>query len=156
MADKTLIISTFENEELADRTVALLKDYGLADHDAIGVLALDEHGALKIDKIGARSTGKGVGVGAVLWILGPVGMTAGLVGGALVGALHHKGLGLDEADRDRIAKELEGGRAAIGVLTESDKVAPIVAQLDSAGGTTETHGASDEALDHAAAQAPDS
>jgi uncharacterized membrane protein len=156
MSDKTLIISVFENEETADRTAALLKDYELADHDAIGVLALDDEGKLKIEKIGARSTGKGVGIGAVLWILGPVGMTAGLAGGAIVGALHRKGLGLDEADRDRLAKDLEGGRAAVGVLTQPDKVAPIVAQLDVAGGVTETHGASDEALDHAAAEAPDS
>jgi len=155
MADKTLIISIFDSEELADRVAARLKDYELVDHDAVGVLALDEHGALKIDKIGARSTGKGVGIGAALWILGPVGMAAGLAGGAVVGALHRKGLGMDEADRDRIAKELQGGRAGIGVLTSVDKVAPIVAQLDVAGGKTETHGASDEALDQAASQAPE-
>ena len=155
MSDKTLIISIFETEELADRTATLIKDYELAGHDAVGILALDEHGALKVDKIGARSTGKGVGVGAVLWILGPVGMTAGLAGGALLGALHHKGLGLDSADRDRIAKELEGGKAAIGVLTDPEKVAPIVAQLNVAGGVTESHNASDEALDHAASEAPE-
>jgi len=81
-------------------------------------------------------------------------MTAGLAGGALIGALHRKGLGLDEAERDRIAKELEGGRAAVGVLTTTDKVPPIVAHLDVAGGTTTTHSASDEALDHAAEEAP--
>jgi len=154
MADKTIIISIFDNEESADRTAALLKDYELADHDAIGILALDDSGKLKIDKIGARSTGKGVGIGAVLWILGPVGMTAGLAGGAILGALHHKGLGLQEADRDRIAKELEGGRAGIGVLTTPDKVEPIVAQLNTAGGTTETYGATDEALEHASLQTP--
>jgi uncharacterized membrane protein len=156
MSDKTLIISVFETEELADRTAMLLKDYELVDHDAVGVLALDDKGNLKIDKIGARSTGKGVGIGAVLWILGPIGMTAGLAGGAIVGALHRKGLGLDEADRDRLAKELEGGHAAVGVLTSTDKVAPIVAQLTTAGGVTETHGASDAALDQAASEAPES
>jgi len=155
MSDKKLIISIFETEELADRTASLITDYELAGHDAVGILALDENGALKVDKIGARSAGKGVGIGAVLWILGPVGMTAGLAGGALLGALHHKGLGLDAADRDRIAKELEGGKAAIGVLTDPDKVAPIVAQLNVAGGVTESHNASDEALDHAASQAPE-
>jgi hypothetical protein len=156
MSDKSLIISVFENEDLADRTAGFLKDYGLVDHDAVGVLALDDQGKLKVEKIGARSTGKGVGIGAVLWILGPVGMTAGLAGGAIVGALHRKGLGLDEADRDRLAKELEGGRAAVGVITDPDKVAPIVAQFDAAGGLTEIHGATDEALNHAAAEAPDS
>jgi uncharacterized membrane protein len=150
MSDKTFILSIFDNEELADRTAKLLKDYGLVDNDAVGVLALDDKGALKIDKIGARNTGKGVGIGAVLWILGPVGMTAGLAGGALIGALHRKGLGLDEPARDRIAKELEGGHAAVGVLTSPEKVGPVVAQLNVAGGTTETHATSDEALDEAA------
>jgi len=152
MSDKTLIISIFDSEETADLVAARLKNYDLIEHDAVGIMALDGGGALKIDKIGARSSGKGVGVGAALWILGPVGMAAGLAGGALVGHLHHKGLGLDEADRDRITKELQGGRAAVGVLTSADKVAPIVAQMDVAGGTTETHATSDEALHQATSQ----
>jgi len=156
MAHKTLIISTFESEELADRTASRLKTYGMVDSDAVGVIALDDEGKLKIEKIGARSSGKGAGVGAVLWLLGPVGLGAGLAGGAIIGALHRKGLGLDEDDRDRIAKELEGGRAAVGVLTSPDKASAIAAQLDTAGGTTEIHGAPDEALDEAATAAPES
>ena len=36
-----------------------LKDSGIADGDAIGILALDSKGQLKQDKVGARSTGKG-------------------------------------------------------------------------------------------------
>ena len=39
---------------------------------------------------------------------------APMIAGAL-GALHHKGLGLHTADRDRIAAELGGGKAAVGV-----------------------------------------
>jgi len=154
MADKTLIISVFETEAQAEHVAAQLKEHDLIEHDAAGILAVDQTGELKVDKIGARSTGLGVGVGAVLWVLGPVGMVAGLGGGAVLGALHHKGLGLDEADRDRLAGQLAGGRAAVGVLTAKVPVDPIVAHFKAAGGVTEIHAASDEALAHVAALAP--
>jgi hypothetical protein len=39
---------------------------GAADYDAIGVLALDANGRLNEQKVGARSTGKGIGVGTAL------------------------------------------------------------------------------------------
>jgi uncharacterized membrane protein len=154
MAHRTLVISVFESEEVADRVAARLKDDMLVEHDAVGVMVLDDDGRLKVDKVGARSTGKGVGIGAVLWLLGPVGMVTGLAGGAILGAMHHQGLGLADNDRDRISKELEGGRAAVGVLTTPEKVAPITAQLDAAGGATETHATTDEALEQATAEPP--
>jgi uncharacterized membrane protein len=91
-------------------------------------------------------------VGAVLWLLGPVGIGAGVVGGGLLGALHHKGLGLDDDDQTRIGKELEGGRAAVGVLTASDDAEAVSDYLTKRGGASETHEAPDEALDHAASQ----
>jgi hypothetical protein len=54
----------------ADSAAASLKGSGLAKHEAIGVLAVDAKGKLKEDKVGARSTKKGAGVGAVLWLCG--------------------------------------------------------------------------------------
>jgi hypothetical protein len=65
-----LTLSLFDSEIAADSAAASLKDSGLAKHEAIGVLALDPKGKLKEDKVGARSTKKGAGVGAVLWLLG--------------------------------------------------------------------------------------
>jgi uncharacterized membrane protein len=152
MAHRMLTLSLFDSEIAADSAAASLKDSGLAKHEAIGVLALDPKGKLKEDKVGARSTKKGAGVGAVLWLLGPVGIGAGVVGGGLLGALHHKGLGLDDDDQARISKELEGGRAAVGVLTASDEAAAVSDYLAKLGGASETHEAPDEALDHAASQ----
>ena len=61
----------------ADAAAASPKDSGLAKHEAIGVLAVDAKGKLKEDKVGARSTKKAAGVGAVLRLLGPVGIGAG-------------------------------------------------------------------------------
>ena len=75
------------------------------------------------------------------------------MGGGLLGALHHKGLGLDEDDQARITKELEGGHAAVGVLTLPDDWSAVSDYLAGQGGTTETYEAPDEAMDHAAKQA---
>ena len=116
MSNKTVVLAIFKDEVSADAAAASLKDSGVAHGDAIGVLVLNEKGELKADKIGKRSWGKGAGIGAVVALCTPVGLAAGLIGGGLLGALHHKNLGLDEADRERIGSELEGGKAAVGVL----------------------------------------
>jgi hypothetical protein len=117
--------------------------------DAIGVLALNEKGELKADKVGKHSWGKGTGIGAVVALVTPVGLAAGLIGGGLLGALHHKNLGLDEADRDRIGGELQGGKAAVGVLTPVSEGTFVAGKLTDLGGTAETHSVSDEAVEEA-------
>ena len=150
MAHKTITIALFDDELAADRAGMSLADGRFITEDAIGVLALDSDGKLKVDKLGARSTKAGVGIGAVLWLLGPVGIGAGLIGGGVLGALHHKGLGLDESDRTRITEELQGGRAAVGVLSAAEDAEAVAAHLKALGGTPETHDAPDDALEHAA------
>ena len=72
-----------------------------------------------------------------------------MVGGSLLGTLHHKGLGLDDNDRDRIAAELRGGKAAVGVLAPAQDAGAVSAELADLGGVPEIHVASDEALQHA-------
>jgi hypothetical protein len=63
MADKQLVLAFFPDEAAADSAADALKDSGIAHGDAIGILALDSHGKLKTDKVGARSTGKGAAIG---------------------------------------------------------------------------------------------
>jgi hypothetical protein len=111
----------------------------VAKGDAIGVLVLNEEGELKADKVGKRSWGKGAGIGAVVALVTPVGLAAGLIGGGLLGALHHKNLGLDEADRERIRSELEGGKAAVGVLAPVSEATVVADKLAELGGTAETY-----------------
>jgi hypothetical protein len=149
MSEKTVVLAIFESEAAADSAVVALKDSGLVPGDAIGVLVLDGDGQLKVDKVGARSTGKGAGMGAVLFLLGPAVAGIGVLGGSLLGALHRKGLGLDDNDRDRIAAELAGGRAAVGVLAPAGVASVVSARLADLGGVPETHAASDEALQQA-------
>ena len=64
----------------------------------------------------------------------------------LAGALHHKGLGLTDSDRERIGKELTNGKAAVGVLTPFNESSMISAKLGELGGASEEHTVSDEAL----------
>jgi hypothetical protein len=149
MSNKTVVLAIFSNEAAADTAAASLKDSGVAKRDAIGVLVLDEKGKIKTEKVGKRSMGKGAGIGVALALVTPVGLGAGLIGGGLLGALHHKNLGLGEADRDRIGRELEGGKAAVGVLAPVSETSVVASKLTDLGGMTEAHEVSDEVLEEA-------
>jgi hypothetical protein len=149
MSNKTVVLAIFSNEAAADTAAESLKDSGVAKRDAIGVLVLDEKGKIKTEKVGKRSLGKGAGIGVALALVTPVGLAAGLIGGGLLGALHHKNLGFDEADRDRIGKELEGGKAAVGVLAPVSETSVVTSKLTDLGGRTEAHEVSDEVLEEA-------
>ena len=149
MSNKTVVVAIFKDEVSADAAAASVKESGVAKGDAIGVLVLNEKGELKADKVGKRSWGKGAGIGAVVALVTPVGLAAGLIGGGLLGGLHHKNLGLDEADRERIRRELEGGKAAVGVLAPVSEAAVVADRLSELGGAAETHAVSDEAVEEA-------
>jgi len=155
MANKTVVLAIFNDEAAADMAADALKKSGVAHHDAIGVLVLDENGKVKTHKVGRRSVGLGIGIGLVLALLTPIGLVVGLVGGGLLGALHHKGLGIDPADRERIGSELQQGKAAVGVLAPVSEANFVADKLTELGGVAETHDVSDEDLDeaHAAATA---
>ena len=149
MADRQLILAVFPDELAADNAAMALKESGIADGDAIGILALDSHGKLKQDKVGARSTGKGAAIGGVLFLLGPAVLGVGVIGGAAAGSLHHKNLGLTDADKARLTVELTAGRAAVGVMAGFDTAPAISDRLTQLGGTPETHELTDEAIEAA-------
>ena len=157
MADKRVVLSMFETEASADAAVVALKNSRVAANDAIGLLVLDDKGKVKTHKVGSHSFFKGAGIGFILGLLGPVGIGLGLgIGmgattGGVLGLLHHKGLGLNESDRERIGAELSKGKAAVGVLAEWDEAAAIESILTDLGGASEVHSASEEALEEAAA-----
>ena len=103
MASKQVTLAIFKDEASADAAAESLKRWDGASDDiklkSIGVLVLNEKGQLKTDKMGRRSTGKGAGIGIILAMLTPVGLAAGIIGGGILGALHHKGIGLTDQDR---------------------------------------------------------
>ena len=153
MSDRQLVLSFFPGELAADNAAVALKDSGIAHGDAIGILALDSGGKLKQDKVGARSTGKGAAIGGALFLLGPAVLGVGVLGGTAAGALHHKNLGLSDADKARLTVDLNSGKAAVGVLAHYDSAPAISDRLTQLGGSSEFHELSDEALEAAAAPA---
>ena len=147
MAHRHLVLAVFADELAADSAAAALKDSGIADGDAIGILALDSDGKLKQDKVGKRSTGKGAAIGGVIGVFSVAFLGPAVVAGAAVGALHHKNLGLSDADKARLTVELSGtGKAAVGVMAPSDTAPAISDRLTQLGGTSESHELTDEAL----------
>jgi hypothetical protein len=149
MSNKMVVLAIFKDEASADLAATSLKDSGVTKGDAVGVLVLNEKGQLKAEKVGKRSWGKGAGIGAVVALVTPVGLAAGLIAGGLLGAIHHKNLGLNQADRERISGELEGGHAAVGVLAPVSEANVVADKLTELGGTAETHAVSDEAVEEA-------
>ncbi len=158
MARNTVVLGFFQSEAEADDAVAQMKEWDKWDDDvklnAIGVMALDDKGKIKTHKLGKRSVGKGAGIGLVLAIIAPPTLLAGVIGGGVLGALHHKGLGIKEADRERIAAHLAGGRAAVGILVKEDQAPAVSARLTELGATTESHPVDEEAEAEAAEAAP--
>jgi len=152
MADpKQVILGIFADEAAADAAVEALKTWDDDNIDikldSIGVLVVDDKGQIKEHKLGRRSGGKGAGIGLVLAVIAPPTLLAGIVGGGVIGHFHHKGLGLNQEDRDRIIGELAGGKAAVGILAPVMDAPPISAKLASLGATPEVHDVSDEALE---------
>jgi uncharacterized membrane protein len=159
MANKHVVLAIFKDEASADVAAESLQNSGVAHGDAIGILVLNEKGEVKTEKVGkhsvdmgadiGRGLAMGAGIGLVLTLITPIGFVVGLVGGGLLGALHHKGLGLDRADRERIGRELEGGKAAVGVLAPTSEASSVADELTRLGGVTEIHAVAEEALEEA-------
>ena len=158
MSDKQMVLGIFADEAAADAAVESLKAWDKASPEitlgAIGVLVVDESGQIKEHKLGQRSTKKAAGIGLVLAVVAPPTLLAGMVGGGVLGHFHHKGLGLTDADRTRIAGELADGKAAVGALVAPDEAGAVSAKLTELGGAPEVHDVTDEALEAVAAAAP--
>ncbi len=158
MADKQVIIGTFGDEAAADAAVESLKawDQGteVVTLSAIGVLVLGEDGQVKEHKLGARSGKKGAGIGLVLAVIAPPTLLAGIVGGGVLGHFHHQGLSLTTEDRERLIADLQGGKAAVGVLAAGADADAITGKLTELGGDVEAHAVTDDALEAVAAAAP--
>jgi len=147
MAKHQLVLSIFPDELAADDAAVAVKESGVATGDAIGIMALDSAGKLKTDKVGAHSVGKGATIGAALTLLGPAGIAAGVVGGAAVGALHHKNLGLSDSDKASLTSDLQSGKAAVGVLSSYETASAVSRRLTELGGSSHAHNVDDAAME---------
>ena len=148
MSKKRLVLALFPNVPAAETAADALKSSRVVEGHAMGVIALDE-GELRVDKVGARSWGAGglIGVGAL--ILGPAMLGAGIVVGTLAGGLHHKSLGMTDADRARLAGELQGGKAAVGIKVYEEDWAKIMVEVEKLGGLPESYEVAEEVFEAA-------
>ncbi len=154
MGNKQLVIAFFEDEDAAEAAVNEIKQWDKASKDvklgAIGLLVKDDKGKIKTHKLGKRKTGTGAVVGALAGVLsGGLTVVGGVVLGGIIGAFFHKGLGLSKDDLARFDDELDGGKAAVAILAESDEADDVSAKLAALGGVPETHEVTEEALDQA-------
>src|SRR3954454_18243095 len=154
MAKQQLVLSVFPDELAADSAAVALKESDVAHGGAIGILVLDGKGKLKQDKIGSRSTGKGAAIGSVIAVTTTALLGPAVVAGAAVGAMHHKNLGLSDADKARLSVDLNAGKAAVGVMADYETAPAISDRLGQLGGATERHDLSDDALKAAGAVEP--
>jgi hypothetical protein len=151
MAKRQLVLAIFPDEPAADSAAAELKASGIAHSDAIGILVLDDDGKLKQHKVGARSVGKGAAIGGVIAVVGTAVLGPAILVGAGVGALHHKHVGLSDAEKAHLAEELSSGKAAVGVMAELDQATVVTDFLTQHGGQAQQYEISDEALEAAEA-----
>jgi hypothetical protein len=153
-----LVLALFENEAAADAAVKAMKEWDKANQDvelgAVGVMVKDEKGKLKTHKMGSRHTATGAlifGLGALLTVGTVVGL--GVIGGAVLGggfgALFHKGLKMSKDDVERLNAELDGGKAAVGIMAEGYAADLVAAKLVELGGKSEAYEVSPEAVAHA-------
>lgn len=158
MADKQLVLAIFKDADAAEAAVGMLRggidDYTEIDFGAIGILVVDENGKIKEHKMGQRSGGKGAAIGLAIAAVTPVGLAA-IVGGAAIGHFRQQGPGFSAEDQVRIAAELAGGKAALGVVVAPEKAGLMQEILTDLGGKAEAHHVTDEALAAAAAAAPE-
>src|SRR4051812_18334228 len=89
---------------------------------------------------------RGAAIGGALFLPG-----VGVIGGTVAGALHHKSLGMSDADKARLTVELNAGKAAVGVMAHFDTAPAISDRLTQLGGTSERHELTDDALEAAGA-----
>jgi uncharacterized membrane protein len=148
-----LVLAFFASESEADGAASALRAWPRSDEtvhlDAIGILVRDESGELKTHKLGPYETAHGLGIGAVLGgvvaglATGGLALAAGAVaggaGGAMVGSVFRRGLGLSHEQQERVAAHLGAGGAAVGVLAPESQLAKVTAELESLGGEVDVH-----------------
>jgi uncharacterized membrane protein len=159
MSKQQLVLVYFGNEGAADEAVNAVKQWDKATKEiklgAIGILVKDKSGKVKTQKVGKRKTGAGAILGVIAAVLsGGITLLGGVVGGGIIGALFHKGLGISKEQMAKIDGYLNDGKAAVGVVVKPEEVEAVTAKLTELGGmAAESYEVSDEVIEEAVAAA---
>lgn len=159
MSKQQLVLVYFGNEGAADEAVNAVKQWDKATKEiklgAIGILVKDKDGKVKTQKVGKRNTGVGAILGVIAAVLsGGITLLGGIVGGGVIGALFHKGLGISKDQMAKIDGYLNDGKAAVGVLVKADEVEAVTTKLTELGGmAAESYEVTEEVVEEAVAAA---
>jgi hypothetical protein len=157
-----LILAIFENEVAADEAVIEIKRWDKVSEDvrlgAIGVMVKDDKGRIKTHKLGERRSLGGAalfGLAALLTggtVIG-LGVVGGMLAGAGIGGLIHKGVKMSKQDLHRLNQALDGGKAAVGVMADAGEAKLISVKLGSLGGELIVYEVTDEVVEQVKAAA---
>lgn len=152
MANKNdqLVVAYYINEEAARAAAEDLKDWDGDNRDiklgAMAVMTIDEQGKLHADEIGQRNTksgalwGTAIGVGIGILTAG-IGLIPGLLlgagGGAAIGAMSHKDVGMSDDQHAAMVDHLKKGGAALAVMADDFEVEATLAKMMEEGGRSE-------------------
>jgi uncharacterized membrane protein len=157
--EKELVLVYFGNEGAADEAVNAVKQWDKATKEiklgAIGILVKDDEGKVKTQKVGKRNTGIGAILGVIAAVLsGGITLLGGVVGGGVIGALFHKGLGISKEEMAKIDGRLNDGKAAVGILVKPEEAEAVTSKLTELGGmAAESYTVSEEVVEEAVAAA---
>jgi uncharacterized membrane protein len=97
--------------------------------------------------------------GAILGVIaavlsGGISLLGGVVGGSVIGALFHKGLGISKEQMAKIDGYLNDGKAAVGVLVKPEEAEAVTTKLTELGGmAAESYEVAEEIVEEAVAAA---
>jgi uncharacterized membrane protein len=151
-----LVLGFFPSEEAAKKAAQELEGFDRSvagiKFDNIGILTKDKKGKVKAEMQGPRHTGAGLLLGALAGVLtGGISILAGALLGGVLGHFVHKSLGLSKDDLTRISGELDGGKAAVGILVPESEAKAVTSWMEGVGGKTEAHAVAEDAEQQATA-----
>ncbi len=164
--NRNLIIAYFPTRDKAEEAADHLKDWDKSRLDiklgGIGIMTVDDEGKLKTQKVGSHAGGTGAKWGTILGATAGIlsggitligGAVVGLAAGAVAGALFHKRIGMEDADKERLMHHLQDGGAALAVMADDDEVEATKFELQSLDGQVENYLVPDDAVDELEAAA---
>jgi uncharacterized membrane protein len=156
--NRNVIIAYFESAEKANAAAEGLKS-GDKANDAIklGGIGIISHvdGKLETHNVGASSTSSGAKAGVMIGLVAGVlsggltlvgGALAGLAGGAALGSLKHKSLGLTDGDMATFNAELTEGKVALVVTADDHEVNDTLREIEKLGGRVVSYTADRDAM----------